>query len=62
MEWFKNLVKHAMYRAALKDKKFVELAKQVDKTKEKYKKKVAEMEAKGEKVPDLYRSIAEGKR
>ena len=62
MGWFKNLVKQAIYHKAMNDEEFVKLAKQVDKTKEKYKKKVAEMEAKGEKVPDLYRSIAEGKR
>ena len=62
MGWFKNLVKYAIYQKAIRDKEFVELAKQVDKTREKYKKKVAEMEAKGEKVPDLYKNYLKGKR
>ena len=62
MEWIKNLVKLAMYKKAMKDEEFVRLAKKVDESQERMKKKIAEMEARGEKVPDLYRSLAKGKR
>ena len=62
MGWFRDLVKHAIYRAASQDKEFVRLAKKVDESQEKMKKKVAEMEAKGEKVPKLYKTLAKGER
>ena len=62
MEWIKNLVKRAIYKKAMKDEEFVRLAKKVDENQERMKKKIAEMEAKGEKVPDLYRNLAKGKR
>jgi hypothetical protein len=61
-KFFRALVKNAMYRAALKDKEFVRLAKQVDSSMEKMKKKIKDMEARGEKVPDLYRMLAKGQR
>ena len=62
MGWFKNLVKQHMYKKALKDKEFVKLAKQVDASMERIEKKVKDMEAKGERVPDLYKNYLKGKR
>lgn len=60
--FFKSLVKQAMFRKALKDKEFVKLAKQVDSSMERIAKKVKDMEARGEEVPDLYKNYLKGKR
>ena len=60
--FFKSLVKQAMFRKALKDKEFVKLAKQVDSSMERIAKKVKDMEARGEDVPDLYKNYLKGKR
>ena len=60
--FFKSLVKQAMFKKALKDKQFVKLAKQVDASMEKIAKKVKDMEAKGEGVPDLYKNYLKGLR
>lgn len=63
-EWkfFRSLVKQAIYKKALKDKEFVKLAKQVDSSMERIAQKVKDMEARGEKVPDLYKNYLKGKR
>ena len=58
--FFKSLVKQAIFKKALKDKEFVRLAKQVDSNMERMQKKIKDMEARGEKVPDLYKNLAKG--
>jgi len=55
-EFFKSLVKQAIFKKALKDDEFVKLAKQVDSSMDRIAQKVKDMEAKGERVPDLYRN------
>jgi len=59
-KFFKSLVKQAIFKKALKDKEFVKLAKQVDANMERMQKKIKDMEARGEKVPDLYKNLAKG--
>tara|TARA_Y100001938_G_C8034506_1_gene402579 strand:+ start:92 stop:346 length:255 start_codon:yes stop_codon:yes gene_type:complete len=59
-KFFKSLVKQAIFKKALKDKEFVRLAKQVDSNMERMQKKIKDMEARGEKVPDLYKNLAKG--
>ena len=63
-EWkfFKSMVKQAIFKKALKDKEFVKLAKQVDSSMEKIAQKVKDMEARGERVPDLYKNYLAAKR
>jgi len=63
-EWdfFKSLVKQAVFKSALNDKEFVKLTKNVDSSLERIEKKVKDMEAKGQRVPDLYKNYLKYKR
>lgn len=61
-KFFKSLVKQAIFKNALKDKEFVKLAQQVDSSMERIEKKVRDMEARGERVPDLYKNYLAAKR
>ena len=60
--FFKSLVKQAMFKKALKDKEFVKYAKAVDSKIDQLNKKIKDMEARGERVPDLYRNYVKGRR
>jgi hypothetical protein len=51
-----------MFKKALKDKEFVKYAKAVDSKIDQLNKKIKDMEAKGERVPDLYKNYVAGRR